>query len=106
MSNTHDHGAIDVLYKEERLYKPSESFVNKANWNDKSIYEQALDSPVEFWEEMAKDINWFKKWDKTLEWNAPWAKWFVGAELNISYNCVDRHLETWRKNKAAIISLF
>ena len=49
------------------------------------------------------ELHWFKKWDKVLEWNCPWAKWFVGGQINLSYNCLDRHVTTWRKNKAAII---
>jgi acetyl-CoA synthetase len=52
---------------------------------------------------MAEEVTWFKRWDKVLEWDAPWAKWFVGGQVNASYNCVDRHLETWRRNKAAIL---
>jgi rhodanese-related sulfurtransferase len=48
-------------------------------------------------------LHWFKPWDKVLEWNCPWAKWFVGGQINLSYNCLDRHVATWRKNKAAII---
>ena len=49
------------------------------------------------------ELHWFKKWDKVLEWNHPWAKWFVGGQINLSYNCLDRHVQTARKNKAAII---
>ena len=52
---------------------------------------------------MREELHWFKKWDKVLEWNNPWAKWFVGGQINLSYNCLDRHVQTWRKNKAALI---
>ncbi len=56
-----------------------------------------------FWADIARELHWFKPWDKVLEWNVPWAKWFVGGKINLSYNCLDRHVATWRKNKAAII---
>ncbi|MEM1524854.1 MAG: acetate--CoA ligase, partial [Nitrososphaerales archaeon] len=60
-----------------------------------------LEDP-EFWAEEARKIDWFKTWDKVLEWDPPFARWFVGGLLNVSYNCVDRHYQTWRKNKIAI----
>jgi acetyl-CoA synthetase len=59
--------------------------------------------PEKFWGGIASDLHWFKKWDKVLEWNVPWAKWFVGGQINLSYNCLDRHVQSWRRNKAAII---
>ena len=67
------------------------------------IYKESVDDPDKFWARIASELHWFKKWDKVLEWNCPWAKWFVGGEINLSYNCLDRHVTTWRKNKAAII---
>ena len=67
------------------------------------LYAEAAADPEAFWAKQAEDLHWFKKWDTVLEWNEPFAKWFVGGKLNISYNCLDRHLDTWRKNKAAII---
>ena len=67
------------------------------------MYAEAAADPQAFWAKQAEDLHWFKKWDTVLEWNEPFAKWFVGGKLNISYNCLDRHLDTWRKNKAAII---
>src|SRR5437764_8799305 len=96
-------GAIDALLQEDRRYPPSEQFKAQANWNDPKIYERAEADPQGFWAEQAQLISWFKPWDKVLEWDVPKAKWFVGAEVNASYNCVDRHLQTWRRNKAAII---
>ena len=65
--------------------------------------QQALDDPEGFWASMAKELDWFKPWEKVLEWNPPFAKWFVGGRTNIAHNCLDRHLTTARKNKAAII---
>src|ERR1700752_5220090 len=70
---------------------------------DDRLYKEAIDDPDKFWADVAGELHWFKKWDKVLEWNCPWAKWFVGGEINLSYNCLDRHVATWRKNKAAII---
>jgi acetyl-CoA synthetase len=67
------------------------------------LYEQARTDPEKFWGDIAQELHWFRPWDKVLEWNCPWAKWFSGGEINISYNCLDRHAATWRKNKAAII---
>ncbi|MBI4444666.1 MAG: acetate--CoA ligase [Acidobacteria bacterium] len=98
-----ERGAISALLKEDRKYAPPQEFIKQANWDDPQIYKRALEDPEGFWAEMAAAIDWYKKWDKVLEWNLPFAKWFVGAELNVCHNCVDRHLQTWRKNKAAII---
>jgi acetyl-CoA synthetase len=91
------------LLKEERRFAPSEEFKAQANWNDPSIYQTAAEDLEGFWAERARDIDWFKPWDKVLEWDAPNVKWFSGATTNVCHNCVDRHLKTWRKNKAAII---
>src|SRR5438094_3144184 len=102
-SETTTTGSIEALLQEDRRYPPSDEFKAQANWNDPSIYQRAEADPEAFWAEQAKAIDWFKPWDKVLEWDVPWAKWFVGAEVNASYNCVDRHLQTWRRNKAAII---
>src|SRR2546421_9163547 len=88
-------GAIDALLQEDRRYPPSEEFKAQANWNDPSVYQRAEADPEAFWAEQAEAIDWFTPWDKILEWNPPNANWFVGAQVNASYNCVDRHLKTW-----------
>lgn len=67
------------------------------------IRKQALENSEEFWEEQAKYLKWFKEWDKALDWNPPFAKWFVGGKLNASVNCLDRHIDSDTKNKVAII---
>jgi acetyl-CoA synthetase len=67
------------------------------------IRKQALENSEEFWEEQAKYLKWFKEWDKVLDWNPPFAKWFVGGKLNASVNCLDRHIDSDAKNKVAII---
>jgi acetyl-CoA synthetase len=96
-------GAFAALLQEDRRYPPSEEFGAQANWADPAIYERGEKDPEGFWAEQAKLIDWFKPWDRVLDWDPPVAKWFVGAEVNASYNCVDRHVNTWRRNKAAII---
>ena len=96
-------GTISALLKEDRRFPPSEAFKADAHWSDPAIYEQARKAPEEFWAQMAEAIDWFEPWNQVLEWDPPTAKWFIGGQLNISYNCLDRHLSTWRKNKAAII---
>jgi acetyl-CoA synthetase len=68
------------------------------------LYKEAFDDPDKFWAERAAELDWFKKWDQVLDWsNPPFAKWFAGGKLNLSFNCLDRHLNGPRKNKAAII---
>ena len=102
-----DASSIESILHESRLFQPPADFAAKASVNSfeeyERIYAEAAADPQAFWAKQAEDIHWFKKWDKVLEWNEPFAKWFVGGKLNISYNCLDRHLDTWRKNKAAII---
>jgi acetyl-CoA synthetase len=94
---------IDALLQETRRFPPTPEFVAQANVRDVSVYQRAHDDPDGFWAQAAERLDWYTRWDKVLEWNAPWAKWFVGGTLNASYNCVDRHLASWRRNKAAII---
>jgi acetyl-CoA synthetase len=94
---------MSALLDERRTFPPSEEFKERASWNDPKIYERAAKDPEGFWAEQAKNLDWFKPWDRVLEWNAPWAKWFVGGKLNVTYNCVDRHAHSARRNKAAII---
>ena len=96
-------GSIDALLQEERTFPPPGDFASNANMADPGIYEKALHDPEAFWAGLAEGLDWFQKWDKVLEWDPPFAKWFVGGKLNVSYNCIDRHLANGRRNKAAII---
>ncbi len=94
--------------KESKPYRPSKEFAKKAHVGSlaayRKLYQQAQETPEEFWGALAeKEIHWFEKWNHVFEWNPPFAKWFVGGKTNVSYNCLDRHLTTWRKNRAAII---
>ena len=66
-------------------------------------WRRSLENPEGYWAEEAKELDWFRTWDKVLDWKPPFARWFVGALLNASYNCVDRHVKTWKKDKAAIL---
>ena len=90
------------------VYPPSAEFVNHANVKGmegyRALYQKAAEKPEEFWGELAEnELHWFEKWSHVFEWNPPFAKWFVGGKTNVSYNCVDRHLTTHRKNKVAIL---
>jgi acetyl-CoA synthetase len=93
---------------ESKVYPPSEEFVRHAHVKGMEgyldLYCRAEQDPEEFWGDIAaREIHWFEKWSKVLNWNPPSAHWFVGAKTNVSYNCLDRHLLTHRKNKAAIL---
>src|SRR3984885_13699734 len=98
---------IDSTLQEQRTFEPSEHFRQQAHIKSleeyKRIYRESVDDPEKFWANVANELHWFKKWEKVLEWNNPWAKWFVGGQINLSYNCLDRHVLTARKNKAALI---
>ncbi len=94
---------IEALLDEERIFPAPERFKQSAQFIDPSIYAKANQDFQAFWAEAAQELHWIQPWETVLEWNAPFAKWFVGGKLNVSYNCVDRHAKTWRRNKAAII---
>ncbi len=96
-------GSIEALLQEDRTFPPPEEFVRQANINDPNVYAEARKDPEAFWARFAGELDWFQTWDKVLEWNPPYAKWFLGGKLNASYNCIDRHLSSARRNKAAII---
>lgn len=99
--------AIESVLNEDRIFPPPADFAAHAHIKSFEEYERiyaeaAADVPA-FWAKQAAELDWFKKWDTVLEWNPPHAKWFVGGKINIAHNCLDRHLTTWRKNKAAFI---
>ena len=97
------HGDIDALLSEDRVFEPTASFRDQANVRDASVYEEADRDPEGFWARFAGELDWFTPWTQVLEWNPPHAKWFLGGTLNVSVNCVDRHLRGARRNKAALI---
>jgi acetyl-CoA synthetase len=98
---------IESTLKEVRVFPPPESFAQAAHIKSlgeyRGLYEASIRDPEGFWAQQAETLRWSKKWDRVLEWNPPFAKWFSGGTLNLSENCLDRHVTTWRKNKAAII---
>ncbi|NOR17275.1 acetate--CoA ligase, partial [candidate division WOR-3 bacterium] len=104
---------ISVLLDEKRVFKPKEEFVKQTNvkqWMDKHNIKNLdeLHKKAEnwkwFWEEISKElVEWYKPYTEVLEWDAPWAKWFVGAKYNIVHDALDKHANSWRKNKVAFI---
>lgn len=94
---------LSTLLEESRTFPPSDAFRAQANVNDPSIYARAAADPVAFWEEQARHLDWFEPWHTALEWNRPFAKWFLGGKLNACYNCVDRHANGARADKTAIL---
>src|SRR6478672_8841952 len=99
--------AIESILSEDRVFPPPAEFASEAHIKSfeeyERLYAEAEADPEAFWAKQADELHWFRRWDKVLEWNEPFAKWFVGGKINLSYNCLDRHLNTWRRNKAAII---
>ncbi|MDQ3282470.1 MAG: acetate--CoA ligase [Acidobacteriota bacterium] len=93
---------IDALLQENREFPPSDAFRRNANINDAAIWSKADADREAYWAGWAEELDWQTKWDRVLEWNPPYAKWFVGGKLNASYNCLDRHLEK-RGEKVALI---
>ena len=98
---------IESLLKEQRVFKPSETFSEHAHIQSLQAFEalskRAAEDPEKYWAEIASELHWFEKWNKVLEWELPFSKWFVGGKTNMSYNCLDRHLASPRKNKVAIL---
>ncbi|MEX2527542.1 MAG: acetate--CoA ligase [Gemmatimonadota bacterium] len=95
--------AMDDLLREDRRFPPSEAFKGSAHVSDPEVYARAEADPEGYWAGWAEELDWFRKWDQVLEWTPPHAKWFVGGELNVAHNCLDRHLDGPRRNKAALI---
>ena len=99
---------IESILQEKRLFQPPAEFSQNAHIKSMEAYQQLYDraqaDPEKFWAELAEqELHWFQRWDTVLDWQPPFAKWFVGAKINISYNCLDRHLTTPRRDKAALI---
>ncbi len=92
---------IEALFGEERTFPPPADFKARALIKDESIYGRAEADPEGFWAEEAGKLEWYKPWDRILEWEAPFAKWFVGGQLNASVNCLDRHVAAGRGDRVA-----
>src|SRR4029453_12189615 len=85
--------AIENLFSEGRTFPPPDDFKADALVTDRSLHEQAAQDLEGFWAEQAERLHWVKPWDQVLEWELPFAKWFAGGQLNVSDNCLDRHVE-------------
>src|SRR5438046_559412 len=98
---------IESHLVEKRVFKPAKEFAKKARIKSlaqyQKMYRESIRRPETFWAREAKELTWRKPWKKVLVWKPPFAKWFVGGRLNLSENCLDRHLAGARRNKAAII---
>src|SRR5664279_2948505 len=106
VNNTSSH--IESVQQEGRTFPPPKEFSRRAQFKSlaqyRKLYRESIQSPEKFWSRQAKaELVWFKPWTRTLKWEEPYAKWFVGGQLNVSSNCLDRHLDTPRANKAALI---
>ena len=95
---------LDSLQRTDRVVQPTSDTMAHAYIKDyETEYQRSIADPDTFWGKVAQELEWFSPWNKVLEWKYPWAKWFVGGMCNISYNCLDRHVKTWRRNKVAIM---
>ena len=103
MPEEEKQAVFDALLQEEREFSPQPGFAGRAVVKDDSLYREAGKDYEAFWARHAQELEWFKPWNKVLAWSPPHAGWFVGGKLNISYNCLDRHLLGSRRDKAAII---
>jgi len=98
---------IESILQEHRIFAPPENFTRSARIQSmdhyRQLYRESMENPDKFWNDAANELHWFQQWTKIRDWNPPFAKWFVDAQTNLSYNCLDRHLASARKNKAALI---
>jgi acetyl-CoA synthetase len=98
---------IESILQEHRIFAPPENFSRSARIQSmdhyRRLYRESMENPDKFWNDAANELHWFQQWTKVRDWNPPFAKWFVDAQTNLSYNCLDRHLASARKNKAALI---
>jgi acetyl-CoA synthetase len=98
---------LDSILREDRVFPPPPEFAAKSHVGSLAEYEElyarSIADPEAFWESAAKELHWFAPWTRVLDWNLPWAKWFVGGKINISYNCLDRHVHSGKRDKTAIL---
>jgi len=97
------HAEFDDLLREDRTISPPPEFRAQAHVRDERVYAEAERDPEGFWAAFASELEWSRRWDKVLDWQPPHAKWFVGGQINVSVNCLDRHVRGPRRNKAALI---
>ncbi len=96
-----ESATISALYAEDRTFPPPAAFSAAAEFNDPDIYDQAAADPEGFWAAQAERLDWFERWHTVLEWEPPFAKWFIGGKLNVSFNCLDRHVAAGKGEKIA-----
>ena len=102
MSDEH-HDAIEALADENRKFPPTEAFKASALVRDTSLYDEAAENDEAFWARQAGELlRWTRDWDTILDWKIPYAKWFVGGQLNVADNCLDRHVEAGNGDRVAI----
>ena len=94
---------IETLLEEERSFAPPPAFSDRAHVRDERPYTRAAENREAYWADWARQLDWFRPWNRVLEWNPPHAKWFVGGKLNASVNCLDRHVRNGRGNRVALI---
>jgi acetyl-CoA synthetase len=101
------HPNLDSTLRENRVFPPSPEFAAKAHVHSMSeyeeLYQRSVTDPEAFWAGVAGELEWFAPWNKVLDWQLPWAKWFVGGKINLSHNCLDRHVKNGKGGKAAIL---
>jgi acetyl-CoA synthetase len=103
MSDRQTGPEINALLQESRVFSPPPAWRDHARVTDPAVYDRAAANPEEFWAGFARELEWMTPWSQVLEWKPPHASWFLGGRLNISANCLDRHVRTAHRNKAAII---
>jgi acetyl-CoA synthetase len=101
--STTDPGALDDLLHEDRRFPPPSGFAERAVMSEPGVWERAASDPEGYWAEWAAQLDWFEPWDEVLEWSPPRAKWFVGGKLNVSHNCLDRHIATGHGQRTALL---
>jgi acetyl-CoA synthetase len=98
---------IESLLKETRVFPPPQDFASRAHCSDlaayQKLYDESVNSPETFWPRVAEELHWFKRWDRVLDWDLPHAKWFVNGKTNLSYNCLDRHLDGPGRDRPAFV---
>lgn len=97
----------ETLLKVNKVYEAPEHIKNRAHISEakfEELYQQSIKDPEGFWGELAEqELDWFQKWDQVREWNYPYYKWFVNGKINITHNCLDRHVNNGRRNKLAFV---
>jgi len=98
---------LETILREHRVFPPPEEFAKQAHIKSlaeyQKMYQRSVTDPEGFWADAARELHWFRPWTKVLDWNLPWAKWFVGGRINLCYNCVDRHVMNGLADKTAIL---